>query len=208
MSEDPATPPQPPPDAGGVSAWVGELERALQRNVEPLLDRLKQAVWQAALGAIDETVRRYGVGLGDEVRQTLRTAVDEVVRAQVGRLVAELAPSGDTAKRLADGLHQELRDFANTTLRDLFETRLPEYSRWAGRSIIDYALAGLLFAIAAVLLFAGGVLALNAAGVPPYATYLIGGVVALGFGFVLLKAREWRGNAPPMAAGQSGKPPG
>lgn len=189
-----------PKDGTARPGDVGDIEAALQRNVEPLLDKLKQAVKQAALGAVEEVVKKYGTGLAGEVRQTLRSAVDELVKAQVGRLVQELMPTGDTARRLADGLHNELREFANTTLRDLFEKRLPEYSRWAGRSVIDYALAWFLLAVAAVLLFAGGVMALQQAGVPPYATFLIGGVAALGFGFVLLKAR--RGDAPPMTTGQ------
>lgn len=189
--------PQPASPPGSVPT-VAELESALQRNVEPLLDKLRQAARQAIAGAIEEVVRRYGTGLGDEVRQTLRSAMDELVKAQVGRLVAEFAPSGDAARRLADGLHQELRDFANTTLRELFETRLPEYSRWAGGRVLDHALAGLLFAVAAVLLFAGGVLGLQQAGVPPFVTYLIGGVAALGLGFALLKARS-RHDAPKSA---------
>lgn len=202
MSEGSATRQTAAPGGAG-SPTVGELEAALQRNVEPLLDKLRHAVGQAALGVIEEAVRKYGGGLADEVRQTVRHAMDDLVKAQVGRLVAELAPSGDAARQLADGLQRELREFANTTLRDLFETRLPEYSRWAGRSVLDYGLAGLLFAIAAVLLFAGGVLGLQQVGVPPYATYLIGGIVALGFGFVLLQARARRGEGERAA-----RPPG
>ena len=96
MSEGSATPHAAAPDGAGSPTRIGELEAALQRNVEPLLDKLKQAAKQAALGAIEEAVRKYGAGLADEVRETLRAAVDELVKAQVGRLVAELAPSGDT----------------------------------------------------------------------------------------------------------------
>src|SRR5687767_216189 len=124
MGEDTENRQTAPPD-GSSSVRLAELEAALQRNIEPLLDQLKQAAKQAALGAIEEVVRKYGAGLADEVRQTLRTAVDELVKAQVGRIAAELVPSGDAARKLTDGLHQELRDFANTTLRDLFDTRLP-----------------------------------------------------------------------------------
>lgn len=195
-----------PPD-GGPSVRLGELEAALQRNIEPLLDQLKQAVKQAALGAIEEVVRKYGAGFADEVRQTLRAAVDDLVKAQVGRLVAELAPTGDTARKLADGLHQELQDFANTTLRNLFETRLPVYSRWAGRSLIDYALAGLFFATAAVLLCVGSVLALQQTGLPPYVTYFVCGVGALGLGTVFLALRR-REQGPPPGDQTCAGPPG
>src|SRR4051794_12416730 len=123
MSEDSPTPQTASPD-GAAPPGPGELEQAVQRSLAAFLAQAKQA----AVEAIEEVVRRYAGSLGDEVRQSLRTAVDEVVRSQVGRLIEEVAPSGDTARRLADGLHQELRDFANTTLRDLFDNRLPECS--------------------------------------------------------------------------------
>jgi hypothetical protein len=200
MNDGPTTPQAAAPDAAALPT-AGELEQAVQRSLEAFLAKAKQA----AVEAIEEVVRRYGSSLGDEVRQALRISVDEVIRTQVGRLVNELAPSGDTARRLADGLHQELRDFANTTLRDLFESRLPAYSRWAGRSVIDYFLAGVLFAVAAVLLFAGGVLALQAAGVRPFATYLVGGAVALALGFVLLRVRAREREAPPVIPGEPPK---
>ena len=203
MSED-ATAPSPDPPDGLTPPGPGELEQAVQRSLAAFLAQAKQA----AVEAIEEVVRRYGSGLADEVRQALRTSVDEVVRTQVGRLVNELAPSGDTARGLAEGFHQELREFANTTLRDLFENRLPAYSRWAGRRVIDYVLVGTLFAIAAVLLCAGSVLALQAAGVPPYATYIAGGLVALGFGFTLLRVRSRGWESPPAITGELGnKPP-
>jgi hypothetical protein len=105
-------------------------------------------------------------------------------------LVEQLRPGGDAARRLAEGWIQELREFVNTTVRDLFEKRLPEYSRWAGQRVIDYVLVGILFAMAAVLVCVGGVLGLREAGVPPYMTYLVAGAVALVFGFWLLKLRS------------------
>ncbi|HVL12796.1 MAG TPA: hypothetical protein VM529_09530 [Gemmata sp.] len=188
------------PPAGGTElrAAVAEFERTIQENAAPLLEKAKQAL----LNAIDEAVRKHGVALVAELRGTLKAAVDGIVAAQIEKMVEQLRPNGDAARRLAEGWFLELRGFADTTVRDLFETRVPEYSRWAGQRVLDFALVGVLFVIAAVLLFAGGILGLREAGVPPYAALLIGGVVALGFGFWLLRTRP-----RPEAPGER-KPPG
>src|SRR5438874_3422427 len=149
------------PDGTGSWAAVAEFERALQRNVEPFLEKAKQAV----LDAVEAAVRKHGAGIVTELRQTLKAAVDELVRSHIEKLVEQLRPGGDAARRLAEGWLKELREFADTTVRDLFEKRLPEYSRWAGQRVIDYVLVGVLFAMAAVLVCVGGVLGLREAGV-------------------------------------------
>jgi hypothetical protein len=198
MSEDSTTRQVASPDGTGSSATVAEFERALQRNAEPFLAKTKQVV----LDAIEEAARKYGAGLVTEMRQTLKAAVDDLVKAHIEKMVEQLRPGGDAARRLAEGWLQELREFVNTTVRDLFEKRLPEYSRWAGQRMIDYVLAGVLFAIAAVLVCVGGVLGLREAGVPPYMTYLVGGAVVLVFGYWLLKLRSRSWETPPTAAGE------
>jgi len=198
MSEDSKTQQVAAPDGTGSSSAVAEFERVLLRNAEPFLEKTKQAV----LNAIEEAARKHGAGLVTEMRQTLKTAVDELVKAHIEKMVEQLRPGGDTARRLAEDWLQELREFINTTVRELFEKRLPEYSRWAGQRMIDYVLAGTLFAMAAVLVCVGGTLGLKEAGVPPYATYLVGGAVALGCGFGLFKLRSRRWEAPQPTAGE------
>ena len=188
----------PPPGGTDLKAAVGELERTIQENAEPLLEKAKKAL----LNAIDEAVRKHGVALLGELRGTLKAAVDGIVAAQIEKMVEQLRPGGDAAKQLAEGWVRELREYGDTTVRELFEKRVPEYSRWAGQRVIDFALVGVLFTVAVVLLFAGGILGLREAGVPPFAALLIGGVVALGFGFWLLRTRP-RSDAP----GEP-KPPG
>jgi hypothetical protein len=200
MSEDSDTRPVAPPDATGSPG--AESESAPPQNAETFLERTKQAI----LTAIEETIRRHGGALLAEVRQTLQAAVEGLVAAQVEKMVEQLKPGGDTARRVAEGWLRELREFADATVGDLFDQRVPEYSRRAGQWVIDYALAGSLFAIAAVLLFVGGILALHELGVPAYAATLACGVVALGFGYWLLRSRARR----PVAPGVTGevRPPG
>jgi hypothetical protein len=199
MSDDSDTRPVAPPD--GIGAPGAEFEPGSERNAETFLDRTKQAV----LNAIEETIRRHGGGLLAEVRQTLKAAIDGLVAAQVEKMVEQLKPGGDAARRLAEGWVRELREFANATLGELFDKRVPEYSRWVGQRLIDYTLLGALFAIAAVFLFVGGILGLRELGVPAYAASLVGGVVALVFGFWLLRMRPRP--EPPGATGEV-KPPG
>jgi hypothetical protein len=71
--------------------------------------------------------------------------------------------------------------------------------------------ADTLFCLAAVLLCVGGVLGLQQAGLPPYATYLLGGSVALGAGWALLRLRawDWAGRqVPPGKGAAEGKSTG
>jgi hypothetical protein len=192
MSEDSGARPVAPVSGPGLWASIAE----------PLIERTKQAVHNA----VEEAVREYGTGMVAEARQKLKAAVDGLVAVQVEKLVQQLGPGSDAAKRATEGWLRDLREFANTTLADLFEKRVPEYSRWAGQRVLDYALVGILFAVAVVLLFAGGILGLHELGLPPYATFLIGGVVALAFGFWMLRMRPRP--EPPGVMKSDWKPPG
>jgi hypothetical protein len=192
MNADSPTQPAAPPD-GTPGLWAS--------IAEPLIERTKQAI----RAAIEEAVREYGGGMVAEARQKFKAAVDGLVATQIEKMVLQLGP-GDAARQIAEGSLREVREFANTTLADLFEKRVPEYSRWAGQRVLDYALVGILFAIAVVLLFIGGILGLRELGLPPYATFLVGGVVALAFGFWLLRMRP-RPEAPRLTAGEP-TPPG
>ena len=191
MSED--SDPRPVEPSGGTGLWSS--------IAVPLIERAKQAIRDA----VEDAVREYGGSLVAEARQKLKAAVSGLVGVQVEKLVQQLAPGGDTVKRATEGWIRDLREFANTTLADLFERRVPEYSRWAGQRVLDYALVSVLFTIAVVLLFAGGILGLRELGVPLYATFLIGGVVALAFGFWLLRMRP---RPEPPRSDRPANPPG
>jgi hypothetical protein len=189
MNADSPTQPAAPPD-GSPGLWAS--------IAQPLIERTKQAV----RNAVEDAVREYGGGLVADARQTLKAAVDGLVAAQLDKLLEQLRPGGDAARQIAESSLREVREFANTTLADLFEHRVPEYSRWAGQRIIDHALVGVLFVIGVALLFAGGILGLRELGMPPYATFLIGGIVALAFGFWLLRTQPRR----PYTPGAGGEP--
>ena len=201
MSEAATNAQAAPQDDSGSSEVAAELERSIQRNAEPFLERMKQAI----LGAAEEAARKYGAALVAELRQTLQGAVNDLVATHVEKLVEQLRPGGETARRVAEGMLRDLREFINTTVRDLIAQQVPEYSRWAGRRVVDYAVTGVLFVVAAILLCVGGILALEEAGVPLYPVYLVAGSVALviGFGLFMFRSQRW----DTLPSGES-RPPG
>jgi hypothetical protein len=177
------------------AAAVQDIEQAFQRQMEPLLQRLKLVT----LDVIDEVGRKHGGPLLAQVRQAAAETTAVLLRAELAALVERVTPAvreGSAAvRRDADQLLGELKHFINQTVVEAFQVHVPEYSRWAGQRVLDYFLAGTLFCLAAVLLCVGGILALQWAGLPPFAAYLLGGGAALAAGVVLLNLRSqhWRG---------------
>jgi hypothetical protein len=188
------------PDAGASSSGqilaLNDLDQALNRQMEPFLQRMKQIT----LEVIDEVAQKHGSPLVAQLRQTLVETVGVIVRAQVPAILDQLRPSvregGDTFRKNADSMAADLKQFISKTVVEVFREHVPTYSRWAGQRIIDYFLAGTLFCLAAVLLCVGTILGLEKAGLPAYLTYLVGGGVAVGVGaaFLKLRSRRW-GNA-------------
>jgi hypothetical protein len=185
MTADPQVPSSDGPGA--------EFDQAVERNSESFLAKAKQAI----VTAIEDAIRTHGGGLLAEARQTLKAALDGLVKSQVEKMVEQLSPVSDATRGLTEGWLRELREFINVTVRDVIEKRIPEYSHRAGQRAFDYALAGSLYALAAVLLVVGGILGLREAGVPVYVTCLIGGAVAMASGVLLLKLRSRRWDEPP-----------
>jgi hypothetical protein len=178
-------------------ATVEDLEQAVQRQAEPLLQRVKQMT----LEVIDEVARKHGNPLAAELRKVLLETVGSVLRTEAAALVDRLRPAlldGGTAMRQnADTLLKDLDQVLRSTVGEVFQDHVPAYSRWAGQRVIDYFLAGTLFCLAAVLLCVGGILGLQQAGLPSFVTYLVGGGVALGVGVFLLRlrSRHWGSTA-------------
>jgi len=166
---------------------VPELEQALSRQMGPFLEQVKQMT----LEVIDEVGRRHGTPLLAQVRQTLVETIAAVVKAEVPALVQQLQPSlregGDALRKNADNLVLELKQAVTRTVIEVFQVHLPEYSRRAGQRVLAYLLAGTLFCVGAVLGSVGIILTLERAGLPGYATYLIGAGLALGVGLAFLK---------------------
>jgi hypothetical protein len=186
MTDSQAAEPKPPATAPDVEA----IERAVQRQIEPLLQRLKQVT----LEVIDEVGRKHGNPLLAEVRQSLVEAGAAVFKTEMTALVERLRPtvreSGESIRRNADGLLGDLKAFIAQTVADVFQVQVPEYSTWFGLRVIDYLLAGTLFSLCAVFAGVGLVLGLGELGVPSFAAYLIGGGVALAAGAAVLRLRR------------------
>jgi hypothetical protein len=168
-------------------ATLPDVEQALQRQTGPFLQQVKQMT----LEVIDEVGRKHGSPLLAELRQTLVEAVTTLLKAEVPALLAHLKPTmregGDAVQQKLDSVLLDLKTFITKTVVDVFRLHVPEYSRWAGQRVIAYLMAGTLFCLAAVLGFVGLILGLERAGLPPYATDLVGCAVAVAAGVVLLK---------------------
>jgi hypothetical protein len=179
---------EPAPRPGPV-ATIGEIEQAWQRQMEPLLLQVKQV----ALEVIDDVGRKHGNPLLGQVRQTLVETVGVLLKAELPALLEQLKPAvregGEAVRHNADSLIADLKQFITTTVVEVFRVHVPEYSRWVGRRMIDYIVATTLFCLAAVLGCVGLILGLERAGLPAYATYLIGGGVAAAAAIALLKLR-------------------
>jgi hypothetical protein len=175
--------------AGSLAA-VADIERAVERQMEPLLHRAKQIT----LEVIDEVAQKHGNPLVAQLRQALLETVGTLIRTEAAALVDRLRPalldSTAVARQNADVLLADLRKLINETVVEVFRVHVPEYSRWVGQRVIDYLLAGTLFCLTAVLVCVGVILGLEKAGVPGYATYLVSGGVALAVGVALLKLRS------------------
>jgi hypothetical protein len=197
MSEGLIKQPSGDAEGTGASSAVAEFERAFQRNIEPFLQKAKQIT----LDVIEEAGRKHGAHLVTQMQTTLKETVNELVKVHIERMVEQLRPGGEAARAKAESLLDDLKTFVRQTVGDVFKNHVPDYSRWAGQRIIDYVLAGILFAIAAVLVSVGGILGLEQAGMPRYATYLILGGVAFGAGFALLRLRARKWGGPPRLAG-------
>jgi hypothetical protein len=178
------TAPEPPPPS------AASFELAVQRQIEPLLQRLKDVT----LEVVDEVGRKHGNPLLAQVRQTLIESGAAVFKTEMAALLERLRPAvregGAAIRKNADGLLGDLKAFMTQTVTDVFQVQVPEYSSWFGLRVIDYLLAGTLFSLGAVFAGVGLVLGLGELGVPNAVAYLIGGGVALAAGAALLRLRR------------------
>jgi hypothetical protein len=174
------------------TALVAEIEQALQGQLEPFMQRLKQITLEVIDEVGDQHVQPFVV----QLRQTLLDTVAAVLKTEIPALLKQLKPAiaenSEAVRQNADGLLGDVKQFVTKTAVEVFREQIPEYSRRTGQRVLDYFLAGTLFCLAAVLLCLGGILGLEAAGVPAYAAYLAGGGAALAVGLFFLKLRARR----------------
>jgi hypothetical protein len=163
------------------------LEELARRQVEPVLARTHEMILKLAA----EIVERHATPLVNQVRVALQNALEQVVQQQMGPMLERarhsLQESTQLAGQFADAVVSRLKVTVGEPTKEVLREQVPEYAHWAGRRAMDYVLAAGLFCLAAVFLLVGGVLGLQAVGVPPFATYLIGGLAALGGGLMVMR---------------------
>jgi hypothetical protein len=138
-----------------------------------------------------QIVERHATPLVNQLHAALHKALEQVVREQLGPMLERarqsLQESTQLAGQFADAVVGRLKVTVAEPTREVLREQVPEYAHWAGRRAMDYVLAAGLFCLAAVFLLVGGILGLQAVGVPPFATYLIGGLTALGSGLIVMR---------------------
>ena len=197
------------------------IEQALVRQVDPVLDRARQAVLlstetilrqqtepllertrEMLMQTIDEIVKRHAAPLVGQMRQALRETLEEVVKSQMEPMLQRarqsVQESAQMAGQVADVMVNRLRTTVAQPAGEMLREQVPQYAQWAGRRTVDYVVAATLFCLAAIFLLVGGVEALQEMGLPRFATYILGGLAALGGGLVFLRvlSRVWPRPSP------------
>src|SRR5262245_15279779 len=186
------------PVPSALPAALTDLDRAIERHLDPVLQRVKHLT----LEVIEEIGRKHGAPMLGEVRRAVVETVGTVIKTEIPLLVEKLKPAiAAGAEIVRKELVQDVSQLIANTAADVFQKKVPEYSRSIGLRLIDYLMAGTLFVLSAVLLSIGLILGLEWFGVPKYATYLTSGglAVVLGWVFLRLRARRW-GGEPPAAS--------
>src|SRR5262249_39673046 len=154
MNEAPVNAPVP----SVLPAALTDLDRAIERYLDPVLQRVKQIT----LEVIEEVGRKHGVAIVTEVRQAVGKTVSTLFQTEIPLLVEKLKPvvvAG--AETVRKELLQDVRQLVVTTVAEVFQQKVPEYSRKIGLRLIDYLMAGTLFVLSAVLLSVGVILGLE-----------------------------------------------
>jgi hypothetical protein len=180
------------------------VEGVIQRQMVPFLDHSRQTI----LATIDEAVHKHGETLGVRLKRVALDIGEELLKQQLppllerGRhLLWEGLDNAAVVQKYTDRLTAALKEVTRETVLEVFQVQLPSYSGRVGRRVIEYAFAGTLYCTAAVFLLVGLILGLREAGLPPYATYLLGGVVAGLAGAAVLKLHH------PFGGRSAGKGP-
>jgi hypothetical protein len=163
------------------------LSEAAQRQLEPLLER----VHDLSLRVTEEVVQKHAAPLVAQMRTALQEGLEAVVQRQVvpmmdrARLGVQEGLGGAT--QLADAVVARLKVTVAEPAVQMLRDEVPQHMQWAGRRTLECILAATLFSLAAVFLLIGLVQGLEELGLRPFATYVIGGLVALGGGLVFAR---------------------
>jgi hypothetical protein len=166
------------------------VEEMVRRQMEPFLDQTRQTI----LSTVEQMVHKHGDTLLGRVKGITLEIAEEMLLRQIEpfldrarSLILEGLENASFAQKYADHLAAGLKKFARETVIEVLQVQVPAYSRRAGRRVLEYAVAGTLLCLAVILLLLGGIRGLQSAGVPDYATYLAGGLIAGGAGLFLLR---------------------
>jgi hypothetical protein len=189
-------------------AVLGGVEEIVQRQMTPFLERAGQSVRDT----VDYVLRQHADSLLGRLKGVSLDAAEEMLKKLIEpflertrHLVLDGLENASFVQRYADRLAASLKGFLVETVAEVFQVHVPEYSRRFGRRVVDYVVAGTLYCLAAIFLTVGGILGLQQAGWPPYATFLTGGTVALVLAVVLLKLRHR--TLPPSPTRPADRPP-
>ncbi len=157
------------------------LDEAARNHAQPLLVQVQESL----LGVASHLYQTYTATLLGQVQETLTTSLNQVCEQYV-----------QPVKELTQSLHQQfttaIREQGETLIgsaRQTLEDYLPGHLRWMGKRGMDYAIAGTLFCVAAILIALGLVEALRAMGVPLWGVYLPVGLLALVIGLIFYRRR-------------------
>jgi hypothetical protein len=182
-------------------AVLGNMEELLKRQLEPLFLQARQTLRDG----FQEVVDTHAEALLLRLKQvTLETAGDllnkevEPFLERTRQMVLNGLTHPELVEKTVDRAVQRLRTFVIKAVQEVERGQLPEQARRFGRRVVDYAVGVVLLCLAVVLLLLGGVLGLQQAGVPTYATYLAGGLGAAVAAFFLFKIHS-RNQGPSSA---------
>jgi hypothetical protein len=166
------------------------VEEIVRRQMAPFLDQARRSI----LEAVEQMVHKYGEALLAQTKGVTLETVEEMLKRQIEpflerarHMALEGLENAAFVQKYVDVLAVGLKNFARETAVEVFQVQLPAYSHQVGRRFLGFAVGGTLLCLAAIFLLVGGILGLQVAGVPAYAGYLAGGVVAAAAAFVLFK---------------------
>jgi hypothetical protein len=169
------------------------VEGVLQRQMVPFLDHSRQAI----LATIDEAVKIHGDSLRARLKRLALDTAEELLQQRLEpllertrHLLVQGLENAAVVQKYTDRLTSALKQVTREAIGEVFQVQLPAYSGRVGRRVLDYVVAGTLFCVTAVFLLMALVLGLREAGLPPYATYLVGGGAAGAAGVALLTLRH------------------
>jgi hypothetical protein len=168
------------------------VEAMFRRQMEPFLDHTRQMI----LATIEEVVQKHADPLLLRLKDVTLSTTDELLKShlepflkRVRHMVLEGLEDAVFLQKYVDRLVAGLKKVTAEAMVEVVRVYIPDYSRRVGRRVVEYAMAGTLSCLAIIFLLMGGVLGLEATGLPDYGAYLAGGAAAGVIAFVLLQIR-------------------